>query len=96
MTVLVRPEAAGDITRAAVWYDEREANLGTAFVDEIHATLVRIEARPLGYPLTHGPLRRALTRRFPYAVFYVVDGADAITVIAVLHQRQDRKVLDTR
>ena len=95
MTLLVRPEAAGDITRAAVWYEEREANLGTAFVDEIHATLARIEARPLGYALMHGPLRRALTRRFPYAVFYVVD-ADTTTIVAVLHQRQDRKVLDSR
>jgi len=96
MTVQIRPGAADDMCLAAVWYEERATHLGTAFIDEIHATLRRIEARPLGYPLMHGPLRRALTRRFPYAVYYVVDGAGAITVIAVLHQRQDRKVLDSR
>ncbi|MDX2158593.1 MAG: hypothetical protein SFW09_19000 [Hyphomicrobiaceae bacterium] len=81
--------------RAVVWSDEREPGLGAALIGEIGATLRRIEQRPLGYPAIHGALRRALTRRFPCAVFYLEVEGD-VTVVAVPRQRQDRQVLDAR
>jgi len=35
----------------------------------------------------HGEVRRALVRRFPYGVFYVVEG-QALLVLAVAHVRR--------
>jgi len=41
-------------------------------------------ATPQLYARIYGEFRRALVRRFPYAVFYQQDG-DKVTVFAVFH-----------
>ncbi|SBO43312.1 hypothetical protein [Cyanobium sp. NIES-981] len=47
----------------------------------------RIRQSPQSFPLIHGPIRRLVLGRFPYAVYYREQGAE-ILVIA-LHGRQD-------
>lgn len=95
MTLRVRPEAVTDIAEAALWYQARQAELGAALVDEVDAAFARIERGPLRYAAVHGPLRRALVRRFPYAVYFDLDGGDVV-VLAVLHQHRDGRVLSRR
>jgi toxin ParE1/3/4 len=48
----------------------------------------RIQANPNQYPVVHRNVRRALVRRFPYGVFYVVEG-QRIVVLAVFHGSRD-------
>jgi plasmid stabilization system protein ParE len=55
-------------------------------------TLARIDAGPLRYPVTFAGLRRALVRRFAYAVFFAVESDDRI-IFAVHHQSQSRDVV---
>jgi len=43
---------------------------------------------PERYPLVRGTVRRALLRRFPYAVFFVAT-ADFVSVLACMHARRD-------
>jgi plasmid stabilization system protein ParE len=43
---------------------------------------------PGAHPIIRGQTRRALVRRFPYAVFYVLD-PDVVAVTAVMHGRRD-------
>jgi toxin ParE1/3/4 len=40
------------------------------------------------YPAVHGDVRRALLRRFPYSVFFLVED-DLAIVLAVHHRRRD-------
>ena len=95
MTLRIRPEALDDIRAAMAWYDGREPELGAAFLAEADALFQRIDASPQHYPQVHGPLCRALMRRFPYTVYFAFEG-DGVVIFAVLHQRRDRGVLDTR
>jgi len=95
MTLRVRPEARVDILDAAQWYEARETGLGLAFVDEVEAVFQRLHARPDDYPTAHRHARRALVRRFPYAVYFTREAEHTI-VFAILHQRRDRRVLDQR
>lgn len=95
MTLRVRPEAAEDIEDAALWYEARQPDLGPSFVEEINAVFERVEAGPLRYPVAHHAFRRALVRRFPFAVYFGLDGADVV-VFAVLHQRRARSLLRAR
>jgi toxin ParE1/3/4 len=95
MTLLVRPEARHDISEAAGWYEKREDGLGEKFLLVIDQTFVRVAANPDLYPQNYQTLRRALVQRFPYSVFFREFGNDVI-VYAVLHQRQDYKILDDR
>ena len=43
---------------------------------------------PGRYPVVRGSARRALLRRFPYAVFFVAS-PDLVNIIAYLHARRD-------
>jgi len=90
--LIIRPEAEGDITEAALWYEERMSGLGLEFTAEVHATIRHAVERPLAHlQLRKQPeVRRVLTRRFPYRVFYIVREG-ALVVFAVLHAaRHDR------
>ena len=48
----------------------------------------RIAEQSLLYQQVHREVRRALTRRFPYAVYFIVEG-DRISILRVLHQARD-------
>jgi plasmid stabilization system protein ParE len=58
------------------------------FLDELRATYGRIVEGPLKYQHLRSGIRRALLRRFPYAVYFAVEEA-AIVVLAVLHASRD-------
>jgi plasmid stabilization system protein ParE len=85
MTFSVQPRALRQTIKAARWYDRQEVGLGEDFLREIEATFHRIQKGPRRYRVLYQGLRRALVRRFPYAVFFSYDGID-IAVIVVLHQ----------
>jgi plasmid stabilization system protein ParE len=88
--VVVLPGAERDIEAAYEWYEDRRAGLGEEFLDQIDRCFGVIAEHPAHCPVVHGTLRRALSRRFPYAVFY--EAADhVITVVAVFHVARDPK-----
>ena len=87
---VIRPAAEADVLEAATWYESRAPGLGLDFVGAVERCLDDIHAAPQRFPRVHAEVRRALLRRYPYGVFYVV-AADAIEVIACLHCRRDPK-----
>jgi plasmid stabilization system protein ParE len=87
-SVVLRPAAAADIEDAYHWYESQRPGLGDELLDEIQATLQRIEARPRLHAVVHRDTRRALLHRFPYAVFFR-DMADVIVVVACFHVKRD-------
>lgn len=90
--LIVRPEAEVDIAEAALWYESRDSGLGLELISEVQAAIFRALKDPELFPLlrVNPAVRRVLTRRFPYRVFFIVR-TDAIVVFAVLHAaRYDR------
>ena len=81
--VRIRPEAEQDMTEAASWYEQQQRGLGQDFLDEALAAFVRLAETPLGYELIHRSARRALLRRFPFAVFYTFE--EDVVILGVLH-----------
>lgn len=90
--LIVRIEAESDITDAAVWYESKEVGLGHAFLAEVDAAIAAAVENPLRFPrLRRKPeVRRVLTRRFPYRVFFI-RRPDAIVVFRVLHGAQHER-----
>ncbi len=83
----IRKEAERDLKEAFEWYERQRNGLGQAFLEEIGKTLSLIQAFPSADPHMYKTCRRTLSRRFPYAIYYVHEHSD-IVVIAVLHQRR--------
>lgn len=84
----VRPEAEIDIQEAFDWYESHQQTLGRNFIEELDNLLQRIEEHPLGFQKVYGELRRAFLRRFPYALYFLIDDS-TIAIKGVLHQRKN-------
>jgi toxin ParE1/3/4 len=66
------------------------ARLGEKFVREVGQAIVRILRNPLAFPaiLRRHEVRRVLTKRFPYRIFFSLKD-DAVVVHVVLHGHRD-------
>jgi toxin ParE1/3/4 len=84
----VRPEAEAELRDAFAWYEARRPGLGEDHLGCVQAAVESACRNPELHPAVHGAVRRALTRRFPHAVFFVADDA-GIVVLAFLHARRD-------
>jgi plasmid stabilization system protein ParE len=93
--LLYRPEARLDIEEATGWYEDQRPGLGRRLADELIPLLDRIRKTPLQFPLAGNGVRRGLLNRFPYAVYFLHEH-DAVTVLAVLHQRRDPEIWKRR
>ena len=86
--VTIRPEAQADLQTAYDWYEERCVGLGNEFLADHAEAILRMEANPERFPVYYRGLRRALTHRFPYKIFFQVSGHE-IVILRVLHGAQD-------
>jgi len=84
--VIVRPPAEADVREAAFWYEAKREGLGAEFTLELDALYDRIAQHPLQFPEIGEGARRALLRRFPYAVYFVADDQRQSARIFVKHE----------
>jgi plasmid stabilization system protein ParE len=68
--LIVAPEALADLAEAYAWYEARRVGLGEEFLGSVDACIEAICRMPEMHEFVHENCRRALVRRFPYAVFY--------------------------
>lgn len=83
----LRKEAEEDIRSTYEWYENQRNNLGRIFLVEVDQMFAAVEEQPDAYPVCFKDVRRALCKRFPYAIYYLHKSSD-IVVLAVLHQRR--------
>ncbi|AUN30444.1 type II toxin-antitoxin system RelE/ParE family toxin [Niveispirillum cyanobacteriorum] len=86
--VLVLPQARAEMDAARRWYDQQVEGLGTLFLTEVDKLILRLAENPRAFPLSHAGLRRALLRRFPYALFFRIE-PDAVYILACAHNHRD-------
>lgn len=88
MQVVVRPAAAADIDEAFLWYEGQRPGLGHEFLVAAHTLIEVVAQHPLGYPVVRRDTRRALLRRFPYAIYFRTYD-EVVVVVACMHGRRD-------
>ena len=86
--LILAPEVDDDLAEAYAWYENQRTGLGEEFLGCVDACIERICRRPRMYAIVHDSYRRALVRRFPFAVFYE-NVRNTVTVYAVLHTARD-------
>ena len=95
MRFIVRPAAAADIDEAFLWYEGQRAGLGAEFLSAAQALIDPIAENPHKHPVVGRNTRRALLRRFPYAIYYRVYD-EIVVVVACMHGRRDPRRWQTR
>jgi plasmid stabilization system protein ParE len=86
--LIIRPEAELDLEEAFAWYESQDSGLGSEFVRAIDTCISGIGRNPLTHGVIYKQARRALVRRFPYSILYVVEN-DMVFVIACFHSKRN-------
>jgi plasmid stabilization system protein ParE len=86
----IRKEAEADIAEAYQYYESCREDLGADFILCIDESISRIKKNPRQYKVIHKNVHRALVRRFPFGIYYVLIDSN-IVIIAVLHARKNPK-----
>jgi plasmid stabilization system protein ParE len=87
-SVIFTQAARFELIAAQDWYENEATGLGRRFRQAIDALTERMSANPRQFPIVFKNVRRALLRRFPYSLFFVVED-DALIVIACFHASRD-------
>jgi plasmid stabilization system protein ParE len=89
--VIVRPNAEVDLSEAARWYESQRQHLGGQFLDEMSRAISSLANSPDRRPEYYLGFRRMQTSRFPYKIFYRIEGSDVV-VVRVLHAKRDHRL----
>jgi len=71
------------------WYEGEAKGLGRGFRVAVDSVLQRMSVNPYQFPVVYKDVRRALLRRFPYALLFVIGADETLTVIACFHGSRD-------
>ena len=85
--VIPSPDAEEDIRSAIRWYQNQDVDLPLRFNAERRAALARIASNPYQFPIINNLTRRALMKRFPYAIYFIAQ-PEVVSITSVLHQRR--------
>jgi toxin ParE1/3/4 len=87
--VIFTPLAREEMIDSQDWYENESAGLGRRFREAVDAAVNRISANPRQFPVIYKNVRRALLRRFPYALMFVLEQDESTTIIACFHGSRD-------
>jgi plasmid stabilization system protein ParE len=89
LPVIFTRSARIELIEAQDWYESEVPGLGRSFRAAVDAVVQRISANPRQFPVVYKRIRRALLRRFPYALMFVIEADESLTVIACFHGSRD-------
>lgn len=64
--------ARAELIAAQDWYEGEAPDLGRRFHEAVDTVIKSMIANPLQFPVVYKNARRALLRRFPYLLFFVI------------------------
>lgn len=87
LPIVFDSRAVEDIDAATQWYSEQQTELALEFLNTLDETFERIANYPQAYYEVESGIRRALMKKFPYCIYYIIS-SDRITILAILHARR--------
>lgn len=94
MTYALRflPQVEMDVRNGRTWYEAKAPGLGEEFLRVFYACAEELARDPQIYPRIHREFRRRLLRRFPYAIYFRIEG-DRVVVFGLFHCARDPRRL---
>jgi len=93
--LIVKPFAEEDAAKAAVWYNDKSEGLGNEFILALDAKINEIQRNPNHFQVVYKNIRKTLTNRFPYGIFFIVE-SNSIYILAILHTSRNPKIWKDR
>lgn len=88
--ILISKEAQSDLENAFLYYRENvNKKVATEFLKDFRKTLTTIRQNPY-FKIWHDDFRGKLMKKYPFIIFYLVDGKENIIVISrIFHTSQN-------
>lgn len=94
-SVSILPSAQADLESGYWFYEAQAERLGTYFLDSLTADIESLQFFAGIHPKPLGDFHRTLSRRFPFAIYYSLEGL-SVVVVAVLDCRQNPSSIRSR
>jgi plasmid stabilization system protein ParE len=94
MTIRILESAREDLYQGYLFYEDQQPGVGVYFLDTLVAEIDSLMLYGGIHPIQSG-YHRMLSAKFPFAIYYRVDG-DEVAVRAVLDCRQDPSAIADR
>ena len=93
---MIRPfafsdRAERDLERAREWYDRQGADLGNRFIDSVVVAIGVARENPGSCPVVRKGVRAIRCKRFPYRVYFELQG-DRVVAAAVYHTARNPRL----
>jgi hypothetical protein len=95
-SIVFRNEAIDDILGAISWYEKQIAGLGDEFLITLTNEVRNIYRNPFLYATKYKNVRKAITKRFPYTIYFIINPSNEIIVLAVLHMKRGDSAWEKR
>jgi hypothetical protein len=86
--IAITSDALEDLNEGFLFYDLQEAGLGEYFSDSLKSDIEGLKVTGGIHRLAYKDYRRALSRIFPYAIYYTIE-AETVTIWAVIDCRRN-------
>ena len=86
--VNITQDALEDLNEGCLFYKAQDADLGEYFSDSLKSDIEGLKVTGGIHRLAYKDYRRALSRIFPYAIYYTIEG-EAVTIWAVIDCRRN-------
>ena len=84
MRYIFHPEALQEYEEATVYYSKISRELAVSFIDLVEKGIKKIREHPEAWQVVEEDVRRHLIKRFPFGIYYTIEG-DHILIVAVMH-----------
>ncbi len=95
MKLKISPFAESDIQESINFYNEQNENLGQSFLGVINEAFDSIKKNPLQFPKAYKVLRKLVTPRFPFIIFFTIK-EDTCYVLAIFHTSRNPTTIKDR
>ena len=95
MKIKISPFAETDLQESIKFYNEQQENLGQSFLDVVNEAFNNIKNNPLQFPKAYKDLRKVITPRFPFIIFFTIR-EEICYVLAIFHTSRNPKIIKDR
>jgi plasmid stabilization system protein ParE len=88
MRVRIHSEAEEEFADAVAFYNRRQPGLGADLASEVEIAVSSIREDPESFPFVLRDVRRCRVRRFPYDVYFRVEG-QVLRILVLKHDARD-------
>jgi toxin ParE1/3/4 len=87
MRLIYHPDAEAEVLEAVRFYEGRNPGVGERFLRDFDAAVAAICESPDRWRIVEDDIRRFALRRFPYAIYYRIEGAELRILVVKHHSR---------